>query len=83
MTNIRGLTVGTLLAHLEKLVSEDATIDLQHLRPAQARFDNIQAAFEQAGGSALSPVKTILGDDYSYDEIRLVRVFLSKGWMSG
>ena len=83
MTNIRGLAAGTLLAHLEKLVSEDAVIDLQHLRPAQARFDKIKAAFEQAGGSALSPVKTILGDDYSYDEIRLARVFLSKERMSG
>src|SRR3989338_3102662 len=83
MTNIRGLAAGTLLAHLEKLVSEDATIDLRHLRPAQARFDNIQAAFEQAGGPTLSPVKTILGDDYSYDEIRLVRIFLSKERISG
>jgi ATP-dependent DNA helicase RecQ len=83
MTNIRGLAAGTILAHLEKLVGEDPAIDLQHLRPAQARFDKIKAAFGQAGGPALSPVKTILGDDYSYDEIRLARIFLSKEWMSG
>ncbi len=83
MTNIRGLAAGTLLAHLEKLLSEDPTIDLQHLRPAQERFEKIKAAFEQAGASALSPVKAILGDDYSYDEIRLARIFLSKERMSG
>jgi ATP-dependent DNA helicase RecQ len=83
MTKIRGLAAGTLLAHIEKLVSEDPTIDLQHLSPAQARFDKIKVVFEQAGGSALSPVKTILGDGYSYEEIRLVRISLSRQRMSG
>jgi len=78
MANIRGLTAGTIITHLEKLVSADLTIDLEHLRPTQLRFDCIKAAFEQAGGSALPPVKAILGDDYSYDEIRLARIFLLK-----
>jgi ATP-dependent DNA helicase RecQ len=82
MTNIRGLAAGTILAHLEKIVGEDPTLDLEHLRPAPAVFQPVQAAFERAGGlSALSPVKTILGDGYSYDNIRLVRVFLSRGRM--
>jgi len=82
MANIRGLMAGTLITHLEKLASEYPTIDLEHLRPAQPRFGRIKSAFEQAGGSTLSPVKTILGDDYSYDEIRLVRIFFSKERMS-
>ncbi len=77
LANIRGLTVGTIIAHLEKLAGEDPMIDLEHLRPAQPRFARIKAAFEQADGPALSPVRTILGDDYSYDEIRLARIFLS------
>lgn len=83
MTNIRGLAAGTILAHLEKLIGEDPPVDLKHLRPAPARFERVKAAFEQAGGSALSPVKIILGDEYSYDEIRLVRVFLLQERMSG
>jgi ATP-dependent DNA helicase RecQ len=82
MANIRGVAVGTIVTHLEKLAGEDPTLDLGHLRPAQPRFACVQAAFGQTGGPALSPVKAILGDDYSYDEIRLVRMFLSKEWVS-
>jgi len=77
MANIRGLAVATIITHIEKLAGEDPTINLGHLRPAQPKFGHIKSAFERAGGSALSPVKTILGDDYSYDEIRLARIFLS------
>ena len=44
--------------------------------PPPERFETIRAAFEQSGGTFLSPVKEILGDDYSYDEIRLVWMFL-------
>ena len=47
-------------------------MDLRPLMPPPERFENIRAAFEETGGSFLSPVKEILGDDYSYDEIRLV-----------
>ncbi len=82
MAKIRGLAVTTIITHLEKLAGEDPAIDLEHLRPAQPRFGRIRSAFEQAGGSALSSVKAILSDDYSYDEIRLVRIFLSRERMS-
>ena len=46
--------------------------------PPTERFENIRKAFEQSGGTLLSPVKEILGDDYSYDEIRLVWMYLSQ-----
>ena len=72
----RGLAKGTILSHLEKLADEDPKITMDHLRPAQGRFDLIKAAFEHCGGLDLSPVKVMLGDDFSYDELRLVRIFL-------
>ncbi len=74
----RGFVAGTILSHLEKLTDEDPGIDIEHLRPPEPRYDLIKAAFEHCGGLALSPVKAMLGDDFSYDELRLVRIFLKK-----
>lgn len=83
MVNIRGLAAGTLLVHIERFVSDDPSIDLEHLRPAPARFQIIKSAFEEAGTDVLSPVKTILGDEYSYEEIRLARVFITQQQLHG
>lgn len=72
----RGLVAGTILSHLEKLTDEHLGIDIEYLRPPKPRYDLIKAAFKHCGGTALSPVKAMLGDDFSYDELRLVRIFL-------
>jgi len=72
----RGLVLGTVIAHLEKIVDEYPGIDIEHLRPARQRYDLIKAAFDHHGDLTLSPVKTMLGDDFSYEELRLVRIFL-------
>ena len=74
----RGLARSTIGGHLERLIREGAQIDLRPLMPPTERFENIRKAFEQSGGTLLSPVKEILGDDYSYDEIRLVWMYLSQ-----
>ncbi len=79
----RGLTIGTILSHLEKLVAEnliDANHDLAHLKPEQKRFEKAKTAFEVVrktqGNFALSPVRAMLDDDFSFDELRLLRLFL-------
>jgi len=74
----RGLASSTIEGHLERLIREGEQIDLQPLMPPPQRFENIRKAFEQSGGTLLSPVKEILGDDYSYEEIRLVWIYLSQ-----
>jgi len=47
----------------------------------EKRFTIIAEAFQQVaptetGYVPLGPVKELLGDDFSYDEIRLARLFL-------
>ncbi|MFH0754410.1 MAG: DNA helicase RecQ [Candidatus Omnitrophota bacterium] len=80
MVTARGFSLSTILSHLEKLSGEDVDLDIDHLRPDEPVFGHIKKAFEQSGAGvwALSPIKTLLGDQYSYDDIRLVRIFLSK-----
>ena len=72
----RVLTHGTIIGHLERLAAHGENIDVRHLID-QDRFDRIARAFERAGTLwRLSEVKNALGDDYSYEEIRLVRLSL-------
>ncbi|MBI5004196.1 RecQ family ATP-dependent DNA helicase [Candidatus Kaiserbacteria bacterium] len=73
----RGLTLGTIVAHIETIIAADPQTDISHLHPPQDRFDTIAATFAKTGGTALAPVRHILGDGYSYDELRLVRVFMN------
>ena len=72
----RGLSEGTVVTHIAALLQEDDSLDIEHLRPSDDRMCVISDAFEKTGGAFLSPVKTLLGDDYSYDEIKLARLFL-------
>ncbi|MFA6993773.1 MAG: helix-turn-helix domain-containing protein [Patescibacteria group bacterium] len=72
----RGMTRGTIITHLEKLIARGEDLDLKHLRSEVTRLAEIKLAFEQIDGSALGPVKGILGDDFSYEELRLARLFL-------
>ena len=79
----RGFSMITVLAHIEKLLSDDPEMDIDHLKPAEPGFSRIKAAFAKTHDVTLSPVKAILGEAYSYDEIRLVRIFLSRERLVG
>ena len=74
----RGLKENTIMAHLEKIVSSDGRSVVEYLKPTipAERLEEIRVAFGQVGDTRLSPVKEILGDEYSYEEIRLARLFL-------
>ena len=71
----RGLTLGTIVGHLERLAASGESIDIRPLID-QNRFHRILQEFERAETPWLSEVKNALGDDYSYEEIRLVRLSL-------
>lgn len=73
----RGLSVGTIMNHIEKISVTDGYLDLMYLRPSQAKFEIIAKAFKQTSGNLLAPVHEILGEDYSYEELRLARIFLN------
>ena len=72
----RGLTQNTIMSHLERIVAAGEPVDLAGLLPSPERVAQITAAMKAAEGERLAPVKELLGDDYTYDEIRLVRLAL-------
>ncbi len=83
MAAARGVKNETILSHLEQIRSNDPSIDLEYLRERipTSRFNKIKEMFQrvgknEAGQYSLSPVRQRLGDDYSYEELRIVRLFL-------
>ncbi|MBU2545102.1 AAA family ATPase [Patescibacteria group bacterium] len=74
IAQIQELKEETIIAHLERLVSMDKNLDLEYLKPEY--FHQIKNAFAQTGDTRLSPVKDILGEEFSYREIRLARLFI-------
>ena len=68
----RNLSRGTILTHLAELLESGESLEIERLiRPE--RYNVIASALKEVGGELLKPVKEFLGDEYSYDEIRLVR----------
>jgi ATP-dependent DNA helicase RecQ len=76
MADMRGLAAGTITAHIEKLVATGEEMDIDYLRPPLERFKKIEAAFKESGGINLSPVREVLGEGFSYDELRIARLFM-------
>ena len=72
---LRGFTVGTIIGHVEQVLDRGEKVDLSHVKfSSQARYDRIIEGIKEAGTTMLGPIKAQLGDDYSYDEIKLVRL---------
>jgi hypothetical protein len=72
----RDMSVGTIVSHLEKLKEMGDTTDIAYLKPPKTRLKNIKEAFKKIGDTKLSPVRAMLGEDYSFEDIRLGRLFL-------
>ncbi|MEI6850321.1 MAG: RecQ family ATP-dependent DNA helicase [archaeon] len=78
IAKIRKFSPTTILDHLEKIAETDSSLDLTHLKPTQEKIEKISEAFKKTDGTLLAPVREILGKEYSYDEIRLARIFLKR-----
>lgn len=74
MARQRNVTESTINNHLSKLIELNQPVDITKL-VAHERQEAIIKAIEKVGDIALSPIKNLLGQDYTYDEIKLVR-----GW---
>ena len=73
----RDLAPGTVLTHLERIAETEEALDLTHMLPPAHRYACIVEAFRTEDDDyLLSPVKQRLGDDYSFEELRLVRLRL-------
>lgn len=77
IAKVRALSVSTILSHVEKLAVADPQLDLRYLLPNSPRFTTIAQAFQKLDNLALNPVRALLGDGYSYDELRLARIFIN------
>ncbi len=79
----RELKSETIIDHIEKLKKEGEDLDIEYLRESaftSSRFQKIADAFslsfEQVGDYRLAPVKNSLGSGFTYEEIRLARLFI-------
>ena len=78
MARERKMTVATIINHLEKLAEEKGTgrVNLEYLKQDIADFDKIKEAWAKTKGDKLTPVKKILPDNISFEDIRVVRLLL-------
>ena len=72
----RSLAETTIISHLELMVSQGVTLDMEHLLPSPERLRSIEKAFDVYGNSILKPAWEFLGTEYTYDELRLARMYL-------
>ena len=70
----RGLTAGTILGHLERLVEEGVEVEWAHLLPPEEGRAEIESVLEILGDNPMRLVWEELEGRYSYDAIRLVRL---------
>ncbi len=75
IAELRNLSVSTIESHLAFYVQQ-GTLSIDEVMD-KAKIMNIQKAIEQTDGKALSPIKELLGDGYSYGEIRMTMAYLA------
>ena len=78
----RNLSHGTIMKHIEELCESDTPPDIAYLKKELPKglLPRVRAAFKKTADSEeagkLTPVKRLLGDEVSFEEIRLARLFL-------
>ena len=76
----RGLSLGTIVSHVEMMVTNGIDVELAQSLPTADRIPSIEKAIEQAGGptAKLSDIYDLVGEDITYEEIRIVRAHLTQ-----
>ena len=79
----RGVNPETVLAHLEKIVDDDSSVDINYLKKEISanklnKILKVIADLDDGSEVRLSPVKNKLGSQASFNDIRLARVFYKK-----
>lgn len=70
----QGLKESTIMNHIESIINGGEFFDLSYLLPKLEDCEKIKTAFDACGYELLKPVYDMLGERYSYDEIRMVRL---------
>ena len=74
----RDLAETTVLGHIERMSDGGESLDLEHLAPAPDALRKIRDAFHASGNTLLRPVRESLGEEFTYDELRLARMYLQQ-----
>jgi len=74
----REMTKGTVVGHIEKLIELNECPNIDHIKNTipKDRLEKIKKAFAKSEDTKLSPVRNILGSSFSFDELRLARMFI-------
>jgi ATP-dependent DNA helicase RecQ len=72
----RMLNKSTVVQHILKLIEEDPDLDVLHLKPPVKQFAEIEKAFQASPTKLLTAVFNILEGKYTYEELRIARLFL-------
>jgi ATP-dependent DNA helicase RecQ len=72
ITLTRNLSLNTIYAHIEKLILAGENINIGKMVKKE-KIEVISNAILEMGGETLKPIKERLGDNFSYEEIRIVR----------
>ncbi len=76
IAKLRSLGESTVVGHILKLVEEDPDLDVTHLKPDAEKFAVIEKAFQSSPTKLLTAVFNILEGKYTYEELRIARLFL-------
>ncbi|MCH7568395.1 MAG: RecQ family ATP-dependent DNA helicase [Nanoarchaeota archaeon] len=76
IAKVQELKERTIINHFEKIIDIGEKIDINYLIPSKEKFEIIKSAFEKIGIERLAPIYNYLGEEYSYEEIRLVRMII-------
>ena len=88
LARIRDLSVGTIIKHLEKLKEENKDLDIDKFKPAEELYkkvdtvvtkilaENKEENFTETKILKLKPIFEAFNGEVSYDEIRLVLLFI-------
>ena len=72
----REMTFVTIISHLEKLKEGNYDVNLKQYRPKVADLKIIRATFEFLKDTKLSPAHRRLRGKYSYEDLRIARLFI-------
>ena len=76
IAELRNLSLSTIESHLAFYVQQ-GTLSIDEVMDKE-KIQDIQNAIGQTDGKALSPIKELLGDGYSYGEIRMVVAYVGR-----
>jgi ATP-dependent DNA helicase RecQ len=72
MAQQRGLRANTILSHLVELMEQGHSVELDTLVTVDHQ-EKIRAAIATVGATSLTLIRNHVGEEYTYDEIKLVR----------